>query len=329
MSFEKVSVIIPVYNGEYSLSKCIDSLLKQTFENFRIYIINDGSTDSTSKILENYIDDTRILVINQSNSGVSSARNVGLDLAKGEYIVFVDADDTVEPNYLEVLISGFFDITTLSICSYNSIDTDRNISKTYKFIEGTLSQDKAIEYLLSEQGPQGYLWNKMFKSEIIRQHNLRFHSDIFMAEDLLFVIEYLLKNGSVFINNDSLYNYMIHSSSSNKTRLSSLREGYHQYFDNFLICIDKMISLIPPSLILSQTAVRGRKGRIAIQYLRANALMKANPNNINMELKRIALENKKNYFNSLDASITAKIIYNLTIYCPKIVLLRDKKHFRI
>lgn len=99
-----ISVIIPVYNAEKYLSKCIDSVLNQTYQDLEIILVNDGSTDDSEKILEKYRSrDSRIVIINKDNGGASTARNVGLDTAHGEYITFVDSDDTISPYYLEIL----------------------------------------------------------------------------------------------------------------------------------------------------------------------------------------------------------------------------------
>ncbi|MDG2953759.1 glycosyltransferase [Exercitatus varius] len=329
MNSEQISIIVPVYNGASSIKVCIDSILDQTFQDFKIYIINDGSVDNTPEILSNYLGDSRVVILHQENSGVSVARNKGLEQVNGKYIAFVDADDTLEVNYLSSLLKGFdkSDIS-LSICSYNAIDKKTNKIITPKFNVGDFKKDEAIEYIISEKGPQGYLWNKLFLSSIIKQSNLRFDSAIFMAEDLLFVVQYIvIQSGKVHIINDPVYNYIIYDNSSNGTRLSGLKLGYQKYFDNFLDCIDRIYHIIPNSLGLAKQAVLGRKGRIAIQYLRANNLMDEKNKRLKEKLQGIARENMKYYFKGIDSNLRSKFIYLLTLYMPSLALARDRNHF--
>ncbi|NYS49181.1 glycosyltransferase [Streptococcus danieliae] len=328
MAHEAISVIIPVYNGESYVKNCIESLLAQTYQNFKMYIVDDGSTDSTLVVLDNYKNHPKIEVITQKNRGVSAARNKGLEFVQGDYISFVDIDDIVAPDYFESLLSPFLTSEiTLSICSYTAIDLEKNSKTAPSLAAGKMTQDKAIEYILSERGPQGYLWNKLFLSKQIKENHLHFHSDIFMAEDLLFVVEYLLHGGDIYITDRPLYEYMIYSGSSNKTRLSTLKPGYKKYFENFLLCLDRIIGSLPEELFLSKQAASGRKGRVAIQYLRANNLMVNADKQLTAGLKQIAKHHKRDYFNGLDASKKAKIVYLLTLYVPLLILWRDKKHF--
>lgn len=329
MNLEKISIIVPVYNGTFSIKKCIDSILLQTFQDFKIYIINDGSTDNTTEILEPYLKDSRILIFNQENAGVSSARNKGLELAKGEYIAFVDADDTLEKNYLSLLLSGFNSVNvSLSISGYKLIDNEKKLISIQNLNAGIFNQDEAIEYILSEKGPQGYLWNKLFISSVIMEKNLRFDPAVFMAEDLLFVIQYIVaQDGLVHIANEPVYNYVVYSNSSNGTRLSGLRLDYKKYFENFLDCIDKIDNTIPNCFNLAKKASLGRKGRIAIQYLRANNLMKDENMQLKERLRKIAYQNMKYYFKGLDGNFRSKFIYLLTLYLPRLATVRDRKHF--
>lgn len=328
MKNELISIIVPVYNGEGHIGKCLDSILEQTFQNFKVYVVNDGSTDLTSSILQKYGQNEKIVIVHQENSGVSAARNLGLRLAKGDFISFVDADDIVESDYLSVLFSPFDnnDIS-LSVASYKSVDIEQDRVVIPSFKEGIFETDEAIEYLISEKGPQGYLWNKLFRASQIRNNNLLFASDIFMAEDLLFVIDYLTKFGKMYIHNKPVYNYMIYTGSSNKTRLSTLSEGYEKYFNNFLLCIERISSLLPQKLRASRKAILGREGRIAIQYLRANNLMNNGNKDLRNKLLQIAKRNKGYYFSGLDATLKAKVIYLLTLYFPLISKQRDRHHF--
>lgn len=331
MKVEKVSIILPVYNGDSTIEDCIKSIFFQSIQDFKIYIINDGSTDDTESILANYTNDPRVVVIYQENSGVSVARNRGLEYAKGKYIAFVDADDTLESNYLQVLLKGFEednDNISLSVCNYRIVNKVQKMISIPKLQTGCFNKN-IIGYFLTENGPQGYLWNKLFLSSVIKENNLKFDISIFMAEDLLFVVEYIIKqSGKIYITNDLVYNYMIYNGSGDGTRLSGLRDNYKDYFENFLYCLDKIERALPQNLKAAKQDVLGRKGRIATLYMRANNLMKNSDSELKKRLKEIAFKNMLPYFKGSNISLFSKIIYVLTLYMPKLVLIRDRAYIK-
>lgn len=132
-TFPLISVIIPVYNVEKYLSRCIDSVMEQTYKYLQVILIDDGSTDCSGQICENYAaKDVRIHVIHQKNQGVSAARNKGLDTAKGEYVTFVDSDDFISKDMIERLYDGLIKLEVSYIgCGYNHIDENGNILGSY------------------------------------------------------------------------------------------------------------------------------------------------------------------------------------------------------
>lgn len=328
-----ISVIIPCYNAEETIESCFNSLIQQTYADWELIFIDDGSSDQTlAKLhaLKASHEELTIKVLHQANQGVSSARNLGLGHISGDFIAFVDADDSVEQDYLAKLYEAFEDPSvSLAVCSYTAVDMEQQRKTVYSIKAGLFSKDQALEYLIAEKGPQGYLWNKLFLASVIKESSLVFHREIFMAEDLLFVAEYLIAMmGTIKIIDDPLYRYMIFSNSSNKTRLASLQEGYDKYFDNFLDCMDRIEQLIPSDLPRARKAVLARKGRIAIQYLRANYLMKKYDKAANLRLRQLAKDNKEYFFSSVDANEKTKMIYNLVLYLPRLAYLRDKRHFK-
>lgn len=186
---EKISIIVPVYNVEKYIKKCIDSILAQTYKNYELLLINDGSTDNSGNICEEYrLKDNRITIINKENGGQADARNYGMEVAKGKYIIFIDADDYIDDNMLELLINPFLKYEDISFtsCGYynvflNDVLTNRNsgIEKILdkKQCEISLSRNKEICFML---------WNKLFRRDIL--NNIRFikgqlHEEIhFMRE---------------------------------------------------------------------------------------------------------------------------------------------------
>ena len=162
MSF--FSVIVPIYKipDEY-LKKCIDSILNQSFKDYEIILVDDESPDNCGEICDEYSKkDSRVKVIHKKNEGVSSARNYGIDIAKGEYIGFVDSDDYIEPKMYEILLDKLTRTNSdVSICGYNIVERDNILPITW--IDNILNKEDAIEILLVEKTYEGYMWNKLFK----------------------------------------------------------------------------------------------------------------------------------------------------------------------
>lgn len=175
-----VSIIVPIYNAEKTLHRCIDSILKQTYTNYELLLINDGSTDGSSYICFDYQNaennkESRIKILNKPNGGVSSARNAGLEMAKGEWITFIDADDWVEADYLENMLpmdnEDFIMDSSSETILPNGIFKDLDVACT--------------GYCIREP------WGKFFKTSIINQHALRFDCNLSLGEDLIFCLNYL------------------------------------------------------------------------------------------------------------------------------------------
>lgn len=201
MEAVNVSVIVPVYNVQDYLAKCVDSVLSQTYEDFELILVNDGSKDSSPEICDGYLQkDARIKVIHKENGGLSSARNAGLDVAKGKYIYFLDSDDYIEPDLLETTIS-IMEREQCDMVSFGEVKEDVHGNH----IENILYKPANIKIATEEERMDFQLkhqlncrmgweaWNRIFRGDIIREHGLRFVSErkVF-AEDLLFSFTYWL-----------------------------------------------------------------------------------------------------------------------------------------
>ncbi len=210
---DKVSIIVPIYNGEKYLERCLDSLVKQTYKNIEILCLNDGSTDGSIKILKKYQKkDNRIIVIDKENSGVSDTRNIGIDKASGKYICFCDCDDLYEENYIELMYNSAKDHNVDIVkCNYKVIDTNNNLIDT-----GNINDLANRKYS-----------NEMIKKEIIpkcldgsipcfcyliiiKKSALKalFPLDIAMMEDVVFYLRLLIKTKNMYIIDDALYTIM-------------------------------------------------------------------------------------------------------------------------
>lgn len=203
-----VSIIIPVYNVEDRVRTCVSNVLAQTFCDYELLLVNDGSTDSSLEVCREIAKkDDRVIVVCQKKAGVSKARNTGLDHARGELIAFVDSDDLIAPDYLEYLLQGMENSdTVLSMCSYVYIyDYEYKFAKTSEAARIILARQCA-ERVLIGRFPIG-VWGALFRKELIG--DLRFHDRICVNEDKLFLYEYLLKNenGMVAYSNENRYAY--------------------------------------------------------------------------------------------------------------------------
>lgn len=203
----KVSIIIPVYNCEGYLSACLDSILNQTYESIEIVIIDDGSTDSSGRIISHYKQiDQRIIHIVQENSGPSAARNKGISESKGTYLVFVDSDDTVETNYVEMLLNEMLASNAdLVCCGYMDFSKTGVIKHSDFKLQHHVLQIDMMEMVC--QGTGGVLWSKIFKREIIEKHQLKLDQNLFMCEDLVFVLQYVSHCQSFASIPNYLYKY--------------------------------------------------------------------------------------------------------------------------
>lgn len=203
-----VSVIVPVYNSASTLERCLESLLAQSFTDFEIILVDDGSTDGSADICAGYSrHDSRIKVISQPNRGVSAARNLGLDNASGEYVAFCDSDDMVRPSWLSSMMAAAGK-AGLVVCGYNIYrnDTGEWEQKTLGHTEIFTDDDVLLETLLSCSLLQ-FVWNKLFNMKIIRESGLRFEESFTVFEDEYFVLGYIMNIGKVICIPECTYDY--------------------------------------------------------------------------------------------------------------------------
>lgn len=196
MTEPRVSVIVPVYNGERYLRPCIDSILGQTFRDMEIILVNDGSTDASAAMLAEYAaKDERIRVEEHANCGVGATRNKAIELARGEYIRFIDCDDTLPEDSIEVLVRRADETKSdLVISAYEELLLER------AFLRDLLKKDETVDcnsFLKDfSRYPNsfyyGVLWNKLFRRDIIMEHGIRFDPSMTWGEDFTFVVQYLV-----------------------------------------------------------------------------------------------------------------------------------------
>ena len=234
-----VSIIIPAYNCEAYIGKCIESILIQSYKNIEIIIVNDGSVDNTEEVIKKYIlNDNRIKYFTQNNSGPSIARNKGIEKADGKYLMFIDSDDLVNYLYVERLVreieSGNYDI---ACCGY--VDESKyGVIKLNDFWngKGTLNKQEFLKCVCNGVG--GVLWAKIFRRDIIFDNDIRMDPKIFMSEDLIFILEYCKYSKRFRAIDENLYYY-------NRLNDNSISSNIDiNYLENYILLVNKIKELL-------------------------------------------------------------------------------------
>lgn len=273
----KVSIVIPVYNTASYLSKCIESVINQTYKNLEIILVDDGSTDDSSKICDKYgEEDKRIKVIHQKNSGVSVARNNGIKAASGKYITFVDSDDIVDEYYIEYLLNE--SKNALPVCKIGELGSKRN--KSYKCIE--LKEEDFIE--LSKLALLNTPCCKLFDLAIIKSNKILFDENLSLGEDMLFNFDYLKHIKLVRVLDIELYYYRKNLNTLSSSYKKDMMDIQIKLFDEFTEFFkdnisDKKLKIFDSSryemiVLIVQNEFRNKKISFINRYLNARKVLK-------------------------------------------------------
>ena len=241
MNNPAISIIIPVYNAEKYLRRCIESVLSQSFTDFELILVDDGSKDKSPQFCDEYASqDTRVRVIHKANGGVSAARNDGLDIAKGEYITFIDSDDWVERDYLSTL-SNYRDYDIVFF-SHRLIYEDGYISEfLFEAKEGDKQNIWEIVASLRKNAVgsnfYGYTWNKMFRRDIIEKYKIRFIEGLRISEDEVYTLDYCTHAKSIKVLPLCLYNYSVLGTGLTATKNSA--DEYKKLADSYLAILNR------------------------------------------------------------------------------------------
>lgn len=238
----EVSIIVPIYNAEKSIARCIDSILSQEYTDFELILCDDGSTDRSGQIIDEYLEkDERIRVLHKENTGVSDTRNQGIAMAKGKYIQFLDADDwitvdatkllvrTMKEGDCDLVISDFYRVIGERISHKGDIDAD-----------GILTQEEFAEYMMVNPADfyYGVLWNKLYKREIIEKYHLKMDESVSWCEDFLFNLEYLLHTKRIAALQVPIYYYMktegsLATQGINLSKTIKMKISVFEYYNDF------------------------------------------------------------------------------------------------
>ena len=226
----KVSVILPVYNTEHELPKCLSSICNQTYSNLEIICVNDGSTDASGEILNKFAErDKRITVIHQKNSGESKARNVALERATGDYIAFCDCDDWIDKDMYQILVEMLEDFNVdLVASSWYKEEQNKSIEikNELPVNEHIIDNNTFIRYLYMRDSYKGfaYIWNKLYRREIMKGSNeLLFDENVRLGGDIIWLAEIALRVKRVKYIDKAFYHYRQRETSGCHTRDASKR----------------------------------------------------------------------------------------------------------
>lgn len=229
-----ISIIVPAYNAERTIELTITSILSQSFEDFELIIVNDGSNDSTLNICKRF-KDNRIVIIDKENGGLSNARNTGIYASKGKYICFVDGDDIIDINYLNLLYSSLIDTDSdLAICGMQLLTRDD--TSILNFYENKCYKNiwNDNEFLIFfQQGLLNSACNKLYKAAIIKNNNLSFPKQT-LTEDIAFNIEYFKLSFSISTIKEPLYIYQLQNSQLTKKVSEDMFTNYLKIHANLL-----------------------------------------------------------------------------------------------
>lgn len=229
-----ISIIVPVYNVEPYLRQCIDSILAQTFTDFEVILVDDGSPDNCGAICDEYAaKDSRVVVIHQKNCGVSAARNAGLDIARGKYAMFCDSDDYVDSQWCQLLYNTIVKHPNAWIsCCVAIVGSDGQMRVNAPKLKSETDIQRIPFYELYQASLSGSPCNKIYRKDILEQHHIRFNTNYKIGEDTDFNVRYYAHCNDALCIPQVLYHYCTNESGAiNSYRYNSFDLYRHTYFD--------------------------------------------------------------------------------------------------
>ncbi|OKS86398.1 glycosyltransferase [Mucilaginibacter polytrichastri] len=297
-----LSIIIPVYNKEAQINACIQSVLNQTFTDFELILVNDGSTDKSGEICIAYEQqDNRVIVINQENGGVSAARNTGINHATGYYIGFVDSDDTIEPNMYQLLMNNALSYNAdISVCRLRVIFPNKTVTPDEDEKVIILNHDDALSACLKGDLDRSAN-NKIYKTSIARE--IKFEGNIY--EDILYTCKAFLRAQKTVLQNAIMYNYIL---SDNSASMSAFNPKYIETIKVSAAMV-KLVSDSNPKCLLDAQVFD-----IVSNISLLNLLLLAGKDDYPKEYHTV-VKNLDNYKSIINSNIlTAKHRYALKIF---------------
>ena len=316
----KVSIIVPVYNGEKYIKECVESLQNQNYKNIEIIVVNDGSSDNTEKIVNRIVSsDNRVILINQQNLGVSAARNNGIKQSSGKYLTFVDSDDKVSKEYINYLVSLIEDNNcdislTRTAIKFNKTTKNFNddVEDTIEIFDGVGAANEMLLYKIIISS-----WNKMFKRDLLIKNDIFFNKKLSFGEGFEFVINAFLHSKKVAIGNKKYYFYRVDNINSVMTKFSrKLVTGSIDSQNSIKQMVEKIDSTSNKMKLLNSC-------KYSMWHTNCdclNTIVGSNSTNKNLDLYKMTYrECRKNALNSFKCDIAIKdkiksILYFISPY---------------
>ena len=240
----KVSIIVPAYNAEKTIGRCVESVLNQTYTDLELIVMDDGSRDSTGAILDAYAaKDARLRVVHKTNSGVSDTRNQGMDLATGDYLQFLDADDWAAPDATRLFVRAMEDNPTcdMVIADFYRVIDDKMDQKGNIEVERLYTREEYADQMMKAPADfyYGVLWNKLFRRSIIEEYGMRMDVNLSWSEDFIFNMEYVLHVDQIYVLKAPVYYYVKTEGSlasltgSSFTNNMKMKLGILEYYRSF------------------------------------------------------------------------------------------------
>lgn len=308
---ELISVIVPVYNAKDFLLSCLDSITKQSYSNLQIIVIDDGSKDGSGEICDQYAkQDDRIVVFHQENKGVSYARNLGISMAEGEYIGFVDADDTIDTDMYSILYRNLIDYAAdVSACNVGECSNKKCYEKKVKL----LNRRELLEEIFLHDNIKGYLHNKLFKRKVCKRAKLQ--ESINICEDLYYLCEIIDEGIKIVYDTRELYYMQVNNLSLTRTLDNLFDSSGRLKYVEVLNNIANQFYMDDPEI---KDMIYLHEGRLVIGVLQ-EVYEKSNTNLERVQyLREIFRERKELVLKSKDISITRKLSIVLTYYFPSV-----------
>lgn len=237
-----VSIIVPIYNAEKYLNRCVDSILNQEYTDYELLLVNDGSQDASGDICDDYASrDSRIRVIHKENTGVSDSRNIAISQAKGTYLQFLDSDDWITPDATKLLVRAAEEHQCdLVISDFYRVVGERVSHKGDIEEDGIMTQEEFASHMMENPADfyYGVLWNKFYRRKIIEQHQLRMNVEISWCEDFMFNLEYIRYAKSVYALQAPIYYYVktkgsLASQGTSISKTIKMKLMVFEYYNNF------------------------------------------------------------------------------------------------
>lgn len=304
-----ISIIIPVYQARKVINRCVESVIGQTYVNLEIILIDDGSTDGSNNLCHIFERmDSRIKYIRQANAGVSAARNAGINMARGSWIGFVDADDWIESDMFEKLLGAAVNRKKeIAVCGHiKHFDNNWTENLTHAEIPSTICREEFMKYVLLDRYFEGSLANKLFSRNLIeKEFPLRVDESIHVGEDIVFAIQAALRTDGAAYVPEALYHYCIRKNSAmtsfSQKRLSEIDAAKH------------VLELVFPVSKYLEELARLRYTTVLVSVIHSAV----SANKYDGSLKKEALRYAKTYFLSSQISVGMKFRNALLIFFPK------------